>query len=527
MKNNKKSLILAIVLLLVVVIAGVSFAYFSAIITGSESSSTIYMDAGELSITYSDNSNALDVSATKIYPRDEEWITKKFKVTGNNTTELAMYYKVKLVIDNNEFEDSLTYSLDSVNTSDNGKVIASITDGTISGTTTEELGQGYFIAGEDKEHNYTLKIYFKDNNEDQNKYQKAKFAAHIEIEGAGTEAYNSAPSGWSEAASETLLAGIKANYNNPTEPLTTPGTEVSLSTEAVMAAAEDDYGISYYFRGNVQNNFVSFAGMCWRIVRVTGDGSIKLVLYNYSSTDCTQTGNNLAFARYSGASYTTAFNTNYNSNAYVGFMYGSPTGSDYGSTHANETKSTILTNLETWYENNIATYESKLADTIWCNDKSTTGDGKGSSTSRSDYGANNRYTSGTPSLICPNDNEGGKLSKFTVSDTTNGNGNLDYKIGLLTYDELAYAGYKDWETVSTSNYLNGNVSSTTYWWTLSPYYFYNDNRALMWRANGDGKVGGTSVQISDYGLRPSLSLKSTTTINSGGTGTAAAPFVVN
>ncbi len=187
MNNNKKSLVLAIVLLLIVVIAGVSFAYFSAIISGSESSSTIVMEAGALSITYSDNSNSLNITATKIYPREEAWITKEFKVTGNNTTELAMYYKVKLVIDGSEFEDSLTYSLDSVNTSNNGAVIASIAEGTIDGTTTEELGNGYFSNGTDKEHNYTLKIYFKDNNEDQNKYQKAKFAAHIIIEGAGAE----------------------------------------------------------------------------------------------------------------------------------------------------------------------------------------------------------------------------------------------------------------------------------------------------------------------------------------------------
>ena len=45
-----------------------------------------------------------------------------------------------------------------------------------------------------------------------------------------------------------------------------------------------------------------------------------------------------------------------------------------------------------------------------------------------------------PSLICPNDNNGGKLSKFTVSDTTNGNGNLTYKIGLLTADEVEFVG---------------------------------------------------------------------------------------
>ena len=59
-------------------------------------------------------------------------------------------------------------------------------------------------------------------------------------------------------------------------------------TEKVLATAEDDYGTSYYYRGNVRDNYVNFAGMCWRIVRVQGDGSTKLILYNQNKT-CEET----------------------------------------------------------------------------------------------------------------------------------------------------------------------------------------------------------------------------------------------
>ena len=52
------------------------------------------------------------------------------------------------------------------------------------------------------------------------------------------------------------------------------------TTEALLASTEDDYGTSYYFRGAVKNNYVEFANKCWRIVRINGDGSIKLVLHN-------------------------------------------------------------------------------------------------------------------------------------------------------------------------------------------------------------------------------------------------------
>ena len=41
---------------------------------------------------------------------------------------------------------------------------------------------------------------------------------------------------------------------------------------------QDDYGVSYYYRGAVEDNYVTFADMCWRIVRIQGDGSVKLIL---------------------------------------------------------------------------------------------------------------------------------------------------------------------------------------------------------------------------------------------------------
>ena len=298
------------------------------------------------------------------------------------------------------------------------------------------------------------------------------------------------------------------------------------TTEALLASTEDDYGTSYYFRGAVKNNYVQFANKCWRIVRVNGDGSIKLVLHNdntsSSSSPCAASNNSTtaAFARYSGSTYNTAFNSSYNDNAYVGFMYGTAGSSDYASTHANTNKSDILKNLETWYNNNLKTYESKLADTIWCNDKSTVSGGLGYGTNATDYGAYNRLASTKqPTLKCPNDNNGGKLSKFTVDDTTNGNGNLTYKIGLLTADEIAFAGSIS-GYYNRSTYLQENTG-TTWWWSLSPYFF-NGGGALVWDV-GSGRLDYSYV--SDFnGLRPAISLISSTSVT--GNGTSDNPYVV-
>ena len=298
------------------------------------------------------------------------------------------------------------------------------------------------------------------------------------------------------------------------------------TTEALLASTEDDYGTSYYFRGAVKNNYVQFANKCWRIVRVNGDGSIKLVLHNdntsSSSSPCAASNNSTtaAFARYSGSTYNTAFNSSYNDNAYVGFMYGTAGSSDYASTHANTNKSDILKNLETWYNNNLKTYESKLADTIWCNDKSTVSGGLGYGTNATDYGAYNRLASTKqPTLKCPNDNNGGKLSKFTVDDTKNGNGNLTYKIGLLTADEIAFAGSIAY-TYNRSTYLQENTG-TTWWWSLSPRYFSGGYADVWFVASGYLSIN----RVRDLdGLRPVISLISSTNVT--GDGTSENPYVV-
>ena len=299
------------------------------------------------------------------------------------------------------------------------------------------------------------------------------------------------------------------------------------TTEALLASTEDDYGTSYYFRGAVKNNYVQFANKCWRIVRVNGDGSIKLVLHNdntsSSSSPCAASNNSTtaAFARYSGSTYNTAFNSSYNDNAYVGFMYGTAGSSDYASTHANTNKSDILKNLETWYTNNLTSYESKLADTIWCNDKSTVSGGLGYGTNATDYGAYNRLASTKqPTLKCPNDNNGGKLSKFTVDDTKNGNGNLTYKIGLLTADEIAFAGSIAY-TYNRSTYLQENTG-TIWWWSLSPFYF-SGSYARVWDVYS-GYLGNDGVDDDYRGLRPVISLISSTNVT--GDGTSENPYVV-
>ena len=360
-----------------------------------------------------------------------------------------------------------------------------------------------------------------------------------------------APTNWYTSSEGTLLAAIRKNYPSATTPGTTPGLNVSESGEKVLAGAADDYGTSYYFRGAIDNNYVEFANKCWRIVRITGDGSIKLVLHNDNinkvASPCAASNNDTtaAYARYSGTTYTTKFNSAINDNAYVGFMYGTPGSSTYAETHKNSNKSTILQNLEKWYNTYISAYESKLADTIWCNDKSVDKSTSynnpwGIGARGTKYGirqnvnyynsvqrivTNSNTAGGTgPILTCPDDNLGGKLSKLTVNDTVNGNGALDKKIGLLTIDEIVFAGAV-YKTANTTYYLYENASGSQ-WWSLTPSHYGsgNDDDVLKYLNSSQYIICGAVNEAA--GLRPALSLKSITTISKG-IGTSSDPYVIN
>ncbi len=327
---------------------------------------------------------------------------------------------------------------------------------------------------------------------------------------------------------QTLGQSILAN-NEVTTPITTPGAAISTADEALLASAEDDNGTSYYFRGAVTNNYVEFANKCWRIVRVGGDGSVKLILHNDNKAgaanpcDAANNSTSAAFARYSGTTYASAFNTNYNDNAYVGFKYGTPGSNTYEATHANANNSTILTNLEAWYNNNLKDYADKIVDTVWCNDKTVTDISYDpwnmSNVNGLGYGANKTYYGATQRLVSTSGSHGGTGPSLKCTGELS---KINSKVGLITSDELAFAGYV-YAFVNTTTYLQENATDTR-WWSLSPYIFNGDS-AIVWVVFGSNGYFGASDVDSTRGVRPSISLKPSTNVT--GNGTSEKPYVVN
>ena len=532
--NKKKRLKLYYGLLITVLcIIGVSFAWFRLYLSQTENNTIASRTCFNTTLT----EDTSKISLTDAFPITDEDGLKQTPFTFTIKNNCNSYVKVYITIDSTYRESTDTsYLKDNymkVNISPKGTTTSkSVILGSQTLTDLENNRKGYIIVSTglkaNEEKSYDLRIWMDSAVTTEQGLNK-NWSGKIVVVSNAAEEPAPAPNGWYEAGSGTLLAALR-DSNTLKTPITTPGAAISTASEALLASTEDDYGTSYYFRGAVKNNYVQFANKCWRIVRVGGDGFVKLILHNDNkagaANPCASANNSTsaAFARFSGTTYTSAFNSSYNDNAYVGFKYGTVGASDYATTHANTNKSTILTNLETWYTNNLKTYESVIDDNVWCNDKTNVTDtsydpwgitpnGKGYAKNVTYYGATQRLVSksnsagGTgPSLKCT-----GELSKITS------------KVGLITADELAFAGYA-WNIGNTTTYLQENATDT-YWWSLSPINF-NGSNAYVWSVVGSlGGLYNYSVRNA-CGLRPSISLVSSTTISSG-TGTSEDPYVVN
>ena len=289
------------------------------------------------------------------------------------------------------------------------------------------------------------------------------------------------------------------------------------ATDGYLCKAKDAYGDSYYYRGNVTNNYVKFADKYWRIVRINGDGTVRVI---YDGTSAHANGES-SEDRQIG---TSAFNSSYNDNAHVGYMYGATGASMYAAAHANTNDSTIKTYIDNWYKTNIleTANEHYLADNVFCNDRSistyTT-----SSNTKLGYGTTSTYYrwacgpwEGTNCgnmkmmLTCPQQNDA-----FTVSDTSNGNGALTYPVGLLSTDEVVLAG--GWTASNSGYYLySGQV-----WWASTPGSFFDSNARVRF-VNSDGNASFGFYVKDSYGVRPVFNLKAE--VLAEGSGIASDPY---
>ena len=287
---------------------------------------------------------------------------------------------------------------------------------------------------------------------------------------------------------------------------------LTTNTTGTIYQAQDDDGTTYYFAGNPTDNWVSFAGFFWRIIRINGDGSIRLIYSGDGSTQTTGDGTQVGTSTFSISSST------YNNNAYVGYMY------TLNEVHGTEEDSGIKGVLDNWYLTNIqeAGYSGYIdTNAGFCGDRtSTTTDGGapndtgGTGTTETYYGARYRlYTNKTPTFECSDKDS----DLYTVGGSNKGNKALTYPVGLITADEVAYAGGV-YGRSNSSYYLYTN----SYYWTMSPFTF-DDIGARVFFVYSTGDLNRNSVGGS-FGVRPAINLRADTHFN--GTGTSDDPYTV-
>ena len=278
-------------------------------------------------------------------------------------------------------------------------------------------------------------------------------------------------------------------------------TFTETNTETLYKATESIAGNTpkdvYYFAGDAKNNWVKFGGFYWRIIRTNYDESIRLL---YSGTSHNTT---------SGYIWTSAFNSPYNDPMLVGYMYG--TSGSLASNRTNTNNSTIKTYIDNWYKNNLSSYSKYIStEAVYCNDRELApGSTYNTGNTSFSYATKERLnTNKTPTYNCTNIKDA-----FSGS---NSEAKLTYPIGLMTADEIAYAGGKEFTSLPSPYawyYLNsagGSITGSTYWWSLSPFG-WSGSYSTVWVVFGSSNPGYLSyIRANDtsYGVRPAISLKS-------------------
>ena len=563
---QKKQTILVVASLLVVVLS-VTLAYFTAQIIGK--GKDVLVTSADLKIVFTDTDG--NIEGTGITPGWSSSKTFTVKNESNGT------YKYDIIIKDlvNTFK-TYKYLQYKITSTDGGY---NMTDYSYlpKSSTKEDVALAYEVSiDKGKTHTYTIEIkYANDESVDQSIDMGKSLSGTIYIR---------------EFTKPTMKLTDKLMADNPTIGTRTTFTAFTETNTGTLYKATEQIGTNpvkdvYYFAGDAKNNWVKFgkttessctykgkelfiyndigiknvetqtecetyslcnsealgpmlvenSSMCgnetgtiltekatwngtstkdiyWRITRTNADGSIKL-LYAGTSPDTT--------SGYIGMS---AFNTTYNDPIYVGYKYGIKGSLENNRLNTND--STIKTYVDNWYKSNLTAYTKYLSnDAVYCNDRNLASGRTYSTTNSFDYAPFERiYTNKQPTYNCTNMSDA-----FSVNNTS---AKLDYPVGLMSIDELSYAGgeagtaldapYAWYYTNVNGESITGSAPS----WALSPCR-WGGSYSRVWGVYGSDGPGRLDYGYVDNSIavRPQVSLSSCNLI-SRGDGSANNPYVV-
>ena len=479
----KKLDIGVIVTTLIIVTISCSLAFFAARVVGDPKD--INLVAKNVSITFADTSSS--IADTTISPGWSN--TKTFTITNNSKEDFS--YNIVLSDYVNTFATTgyLQYKI----TSSDGYNINEYLDLPKS-INEKDIVIAYMInIPKNSMQTYQVEFRYQSTEEDQSDDMGKVLKGQLTIT-EGTEK----PTLYDKILADNPVRSTRDTFNT---------TFTSNTTETLFTSTEKNvHNITdttvYYYAGDVRNNWVKFGGYYWRIIRTNSDGSIRL-LYHSTSSEATDA--------YIG---TSKFNTVKNDPMYVGYMYGSS--GSLENNRLNTNNSTIKTVIDEWYKNNLNNYNKYLSATaVYCNDRGTS---YGSSIYFPAY--TRLVTNKTPTYNCMN-------SKDAFSEN-NSEAKLTYPIGLMTADEVSFAGGLWLEEAKSWFYKNSITLSSTgenFWWTLTPYFWSGSSAAMLAiRVSTPGAIK-SDVTTDEGVIRPVISIKGDNIWKSGD-GSATNPYEV-
>jgi len=515
--NRKTNIIVSITGIVIIILAllGLTYGYYMSKITGNETAKSVEVITGDSSVRFT------DLSEDNINEIIEPGYTTTKTFTVENIGNISATYSIYFVDVYNDFvrAEDIVYTLYRI---DNNSTFPTNYEGCIENPTNEKsckivvnsaefptsvalIKANETITTPGDIFKYDLVItYINQPTINQNVDQGHTFKGSVNLRasmddfdnpfGEGTLAYTILKNSMNklngtEYIEPTLQDGT--NYSKPAE-------QINYADEKILTYTTDDYGTSYYYRGNVTDNYVNFAEMCWRIVRIEGDGSVKLILED-AYAECNDNETEITTAVYTGNwSDGNTYAFGYDDSYKLNFL-------NYSGGLADSFKTFQTTKLS-------STDLDKLKIGEWCYDNTVTNTDSDGNVYYSAY--TRMYINKKPSLICT----GTKLTKFKD--------NANMYVGTLTADEMSFAGA--YTSTNTNYYLMNTYSNNNnnlFWYSLTPLmYWVEYNTDYVFDLYEQGSLANYSVS-TPISSRPAVVLKSRSVIIRG-EGTLEKPYII-
>ena len=334
-KTIKNYLVIILVIVLLIVVIGISYAAFSYTGAGQKLNT---ITTGAISMEYVESTNVIsmnnalpttDTTGKKLSNSGEYFdFTVKSSIAGN--TDINYEIAVKEENGNTFSGKNVKFYLTKVNS--DGSEEEAMPPKTYSEDPTSNVYTGrpsdmmsLFVGNlnqqGDTEIKYRLRLWVDESYNPQNDNGGLVYKVKVNVYGQTSDTVAEVEDTYCKDNGFNTLSDCMLVMNNHESNVEsaktninakgTPDFSKTATTDEGLFMAEDDDGASYYYRGAVKNNYVSFAGYTWRIIRRNGDGSIRMI---YSGKTTSDTGETTAIGN-------SKFNEKYWDSAYVGYKY--------------------------------------------------------------------------------------------------------------------------------------------------------------------------------------------------------------